>query len=344
MLKYAPYLLGILLLMGSGCADKGSKSDSPADTSNAVTLKPSDFYFVGMIDYYPGLYKYNFKTKEAEKFWSVKGEKIVDLSFSDNRKTAFFLTAKEFGKRGVFPFIKRVKLYRLDVDSSKVDFIRTVGSGMQVFTEWEADNSYKVILNSLDKIVANYVDQHTFIYSRFGKELVNESKTYDITKEGYPKPPVPKVVFNSEGGDTVEAAADSSMYSVYLINSKSGSKTVLAKSSQKLKDAEWGAGGGCIIFSTLDISPRNETIYNKRPNTSKLFIYSLSSKKIIKKWEGGGVKNFFIDADYVIFDNGFGPSSILKIFNYKTMEPFDTVKIEGGCGVSNIPQIPDFSA
>ncbi len=344
MLKYAPYLLGLLLLIGSGCSDKGSKSEKPDDTLNVVIQKPSDFYFVGMIDYYPGLYKYNFKTKEAEKFWSVKGEKIVDLSFSDNRKTAFFITAKMFGKRGVFPFITRVKLYRLGVDSSKVNFIRTIGSGMQVFTEWEADNSFKIILNSFDKIVANYVDQHTFIYSQFGRELVNESKTYDITKEGYPRPPAPKTVFQSNDGDKVEAAADSGMYSVFLIDSKSGNKTVLTKSPQNLKEAEWGVGGECIIFSTLDISPRNETIYNKEPNTSRIFLYSLATKKIIKKWGGGGVKNFFIDGDYVIFDDGFGPSSVLKIFNYKTMELFDTIKIEGGCGVSNIPKIPDFSA
>ena len=344
MFKFAPYLLGILLLFGSGCADKGSKSEKPDDSANAIIHKPTDFYFVGMIDYYPGLYKYDFKTKEAEKFWSVKGEKIVDLSFSDNRKTAFFLTAKDFGKRGVFPFINRVKLYRLDIDSSKVDFIRTIGSGMQVFTEWEADNSYKVILNSMDKIVANYVNQHTFIYSRFGRELVNESKTFDITKEGYPKPPVPKTVFGSESGDTVEASADSSLYSIFIINSDRGDKTVLVKSPQNLRDAEWGVGGTKLIFSTLDISPRNETIYDKLPSTSKIFIYSLVSKKIVKKWEGGGLKNFFIDGDYVVFDDGFGPSSVLKIFNYKTMELFDTVNIEGGCGVSNIPRIPDYSA
>ncbi|MCL5030287.1 MAG: hypothetical protein M1480_14845 [Bacteroidetes bacterium] len=329
-----------------GCGNKGSNSaaddnqESISDAKLASTL--SDFYFVGKIGENPGLYKFNAEKKIVSRFWSNKKEKIVELSYAPNRKNIFFLTASDFGKKGVFPFISNVKLYLINLDSSKVKLVRKIGGGLQIFTTWTTDNTFKIILNSFDRTVVTYVNQQTFIFSEFGRELVNKSKIFDITKDGYPKPPEKLIKAFSPKNEFRIIYKDSSITSIYL---KSKNKeTVITSGEQKLNQVEWTSDNKFVIFSTIDITPRNKTLYDKLPDTSQLFVYDLKQKKIIKTFKGGGIKNFFINNNFLIFDDGFGKNSSIQIYNYKTLEPVQSIKIKGGCGLRNVPQIPDYSA
>ncbi len=334
----------------SGCSEKKLKEENRTDTRAALHSiqkkadAVNDFYFVGMIGENPGLYKFISKNKTVKQFWSSKDEKVVELSYSANRKAAFFLTANDYGKQGVFPFISQAKLYLIDLTASKTKLVKEIGSGLQVFMLWTTDNSFKVILNSFDTTVANYVNQETFIYSEFGRELVNNSKTFDITKEGYPNPPGRIGNFSSPNGKYTVWANDSIPASIYLRQKNKSEKILMGTTDQKLNQVEWTPDSKYVIFSTLDISPMNKTLYDKQPSTSKILIYFLEEKKFTKFWEGGGVKNFFIENNYIIFDDGFGKNSIIRIYNYRTLKSIDTIQINGGCGLRNIPQIPDYSA
>ncbi len=338
------FLLSLLLFV-CGCGkntNNNSSYDKGKVESSSVSSKLNDFYFVGMIGENPGIYKFNANKKIASRFWQNKNEKVVELSYSARRKIIFFITASDFGKKGVFPFISNVKLYKINPDSSKAMFVKKLGSGLQIFTEWSTDNTFKVILNSFDKTVVTYVNQQTFIFNEFGRELVNSSKIFDITKDGYPKPPQKSIKDYSPNNIFRIISIDSAVTKIYLRTKTE--QTLIASVEQKLNQAEWTSNGKYLIFSTLDITPKNKTLYDKQPNTSKIFIYNLKQKKLIKTFIGGGLKNFFIQKDYLIFDDGFGRNSSIQIFNFKTLDPIQSIKIKGGCGLRNIPQIPDYSA
>ena len=346
-IKIGIFSLAILLLIG--CANQNGNNTKDLNTSeNSVNKNSSSeteyFYFVGNVNDRPGIYKYDIDQNSYSKFWSNENESVVDLTHSPKGNRIFFLTAKDFGKAGVFPFIHNVKLYSLNPDSSKVSFIKSVGSGLQVFTAWETDNTFKVILNSFDKTVANYINQHTLIYSEFGRKLVDETKAFDITREGYPQPPVVKRKTKSPYGDYLITASDSQLTSIYLKTINNKKKFFITSGEQKLNQIDWMSNNKYVIISTINILPGNSTLYNKLPETSKLFIYSISEKKIVKEWDGGGVKNFIPVNHMLIFDDGFGNKSSINVFNLNNLQIIKNIRIQGGCGIRNIPTIPDYSA
>ncbi len=346
--------LSLVLLLAAatvffGCSgkDSGPGKNKKVALRSAVINKDDtfkDFIFVGMINGNPGLYLYDYAAKKSTPFWSDRDEKVVDFSYSADQKAAFFLTARNYGKRGVFPFVDGLKLYLFNADSSKVTLIKKIGSGLQVFTSWGPDGTFKVVLNSFDDIVANYINQKTQIFNTFGKELVDEKRTYDITKDAYPKPPENNTDLDSPGGKYAVDTAASGKTFIYLKESGRKSNILVAITPLKLNQVEWTADSKYLIISTLDITPNNETLYSKDPNTSGIIIYSLKEKKIAARWEGGGVKNFILINNFIIFDDGFKDKASIKIFNYKEGRMVDTIRIDGGCGIRNIPLIPDYSA
>ena len=337
-------LLLITLLTGYGDANENKETENDGNQS-LQKVNTTSFIFVGMVREKPGLYKYNFKTKKSKVFWSSGAEEVMELSFSQDRKAAFFLTARDYGKRGVFPFITRAKLYYINLDSNKVKFVINIGTGMQVFTEWVDSNNFKVAFNSIDIKVSDYVNQHTFIFNTFGKELLNEKKLYNLFKEGYPSLPKRNLNLTSKQLEAeLNTVNNDSMNLFYLKKTLENSSVLICKDNKKLEDAAWSNGNNKLIFSTVDVTPGNETLYSKEPQTSSLYIYSMKNNKIENKWDGGGYKNFFIQNDKLFFDTGFKENSKIIIYDLNTNSPTDTIKINGGCGLENIPNIPDYSA
>jgi hypothetical protein len=346
MLK-TPMLLFLAVLI-IGCRENRQK---PPDLIQAKKeeqiVKPEkfdSFLFVGMIVHKPGIYKFDMIRKKRREFWSNYNEQVVELSYSPDRKTAFFLTAGHFGKRSFLPYITRVRLYLIDISTYKVKFIKNLGNGAQVFTQWDSNSNFKVIINRADKIVPTYINQQTYIYNLFGKELLNEVQTYDLTKNPYPRPSKSKLNYNSPEGNykLINQSADST--NVYLEDNQTNSINFVTSNGQQLNEFAWSYDENYLIFSTIDITVGNKTLSTKVPATSSLYIYNLRQKKIVKEWGGNGVKNFFIKNDFLIFDNGFKEKSSITIINYRTLKVYEVIKLRSGCGLRDIPELPDLKA
>lgn len=337
-------LLSILLLIGCGEKPQKQTETIPVKKDKPVVKKEKfdSFLFVGVIIHKPGIYKYNVAEKKRKEFWSNYNEQVVELSYSPDRKVAFCLTAAHLGKKSLLPYIIRAKLYLIDIETSKVKFIKSFGNGVQVFTQWENENNFKVIVNRTDKIVATYINQQTYIYSMFGKELLNEVQTYDMTKSGYPRPPHNPLNYESPFEDYkfVNKTVDST--NVYLEDMQNGRNYFITSNSQQLNHFNWSYDENYLIFSTINITAGNKTLNSKEPATSDLFIYDIAQNKIVKEWKGSGVKNFFIRNDFLIFDNGFDEKSSITIFNYRTLKIYDVIKLKNGCGLRNMPRKPDY--
>src|SRR3989337_4309183 len=238
-----------------------------------------DVLFIGLIGKKARIYKYNFSTKSYSEFWHNEKEEVVELSYSPNKKSAFLLTAHQSGKKGVFPYINSVKLYSISLDSNTVKLVETIGSGLQVFSFWEKDNLFRIILNIFDVAVGKYVEQKIKTFNASGKKLADEKKTYDLAKDGFPKIPVAQKKITSPDKKYSILSIDSTQTQIYLINNNGNEeKKLIAKLNQKLNVIDWSEDGEYLIFSTIDISPGNETLYNKEQATSKLFTFSVSHK------------------------------------------------------------------
>jgi len=110
----------LLFILLNGCADE--KKEEPSLAKNIFNTKKEvikEFYFVGKDEERIGIYKYKFKEKKHSDFWSDKKEKVILLNYSPDLKHLFFLTAKYYGIRSTLPYIKRIKLYTIDLRVKK---------------------------------------------------------------------------------------------------------------------------------------------------------------------------------------------------------------------------------
>ncbi|MDO8548784.1 MAG: hypothetical protein Q7S39_01350 [Ignavibacteria bacterium] len=331
--RIATVVFSILLLQS--CVDK--KEEQKA---NLVTPKSEfkNFLFVGAIKDKTGLYKYNLDKKVYEPYWSDKREEVVEVSYSDKMQNVFFITAKKFGKAGAFPFINHVKLYLVDPETRKINFIEEIGSGLQVFSQWENENNFRIIINSFDKTVANYVNRRSMLFNIYGKKLEDVTEIFDIIKQGYPQTPEKKIDYISPDREySIESRGEDSI-AVYLKENKT--EKLVIKSSQQIKQVEWE--NDLLLLSTINMKPDNESLYTKNSETSKLIIYSLEKDEILRMWEGSGIKNFFVAGDFLVFDDGFSKDSNIIIYDFRSKKIYDKIKIDDGCGLRNIPQIPDY--
>jgi hypothetical protein len=340
-----------LAIMITGCIRKNEpirktniKSSAAVKELNNVPAM-NEILFTGMMGNKPGIYKYNFSTKSYAEFWHNNKEEVIELSYSADKKAAFLITAHQYGKKGVFPFINNIKLYSIGLDSNTVKLVEAMGNGLQIFSFWENDNSFKVIINIFNVTVGKYFEQIIKTFDASGKKLKDEKKTYDVVKDGFPQTPVIQKNITSSDKRYSILSVDSAGTQIYLIDhAKNDEKNLITKLYQKLNVVDWSEDGEYLFFSTIDISPGNETLYSEQPATSKLFIYSLVNKKVVKIFDGGGIKNFMRSGNILILDDGFKERSKLLIYNFRSGQMIDSVKVSGGCGLKNIPRIPDYGA
>lgn len=327
-------LLPLIIL---SCEKKQGEKPEPQVKRNF-----DSFFFVGMIHKRPGLYKYDATRNSFSEFWKSKDEKVVELSYEANHKAAFFLTASKEGKEGIFPFIKNARLYVISNPDSKPLFVNEIGSGLQVFSRWESETVFRIVLNSWDKKVSTYINQKTIIFNTYGRILREETKTYNITSDGYPRLPEAKPDSLSPSGRFRISVKEGKRDSVYLIQRNNNSEYFVTTVSKPVEDIIWSDNRNMIFISTLDVTRSNRSLFTGSPNTSSLYIYSIPEKKIIKKWTGAGYKNFFTISDFLIFDEGFGRNSSIYIYNFEEDKNVKQIRIKGGCGLRGIPEIPKF--
>lgn len=352
MNKYNILSLVILLILFSGCIRKNeSHKKQTIQQDILINGKPkteqaiSEFLFVGKLENKSALFRYRISDNSYSLAWQKDNEIIIEFSYGIVKKSAFFLTAKDHGKRGVFPFINNAKLYYFPKDSINPIFLDNIGSGLQAFAFWESDSIFKVVLNVMDLNVGKYVYQSTKRYNFLGIKLTDETKKFELSKDGFPQVPQPSKKLISPNKRYSLLAIDSTLTEYFLVdNSNSPKKLLITKQTQKLNFADWTSDGRFLVFTTIDISPMNESLYDAEPQTSKLFIYSLIDKKTVDAFEGGGVKNFLLSGNLLIFDDGFRDRAKIFIYNLALKKIVDTVSVPGGCGLRNIPLIPDYEA
>lgn len=324
----------IILSLLISCSDKNnnnSDSSLEQEIANAKLKEFNELYFVGVYKGLPSIYRYDNNTGKSKIFWSGSEERVIELLVSDDRQTAYFITKKKQRLKSSQPAIERGQLYRIDLVTKKVQQIAHLEEGIQIIAFWTDNDRFTLVINSIDKTIASYINKNTQVYNKFGKLLSDSNEIFDLTKDGYPitkLPPLNYISPNKMFG--IVEKADSIF--IQQKNVKTMFKTDYT--GKIIKQIGWADNNKHLILLLMDNIKPKELDKNKIRST--LIVFDLKLKQAVKSFSGTGYKRFVLIGDLLIFDDGFGRDSYIKMFSLSLLKDKQDIKISGGCGLNNI--------
>ena len=334
-LKIISFLLFIFLLPACNNSNQNQKkSDNDQITDTTFTNDKNNFLFLTEWFDKVGVYKYEINKKKYSPVWWHPRENVVMLIYEPGKLPSYFFTSDRIGTRGSFPSFSGLKVFIISNDLSETKQIDEIGDGIQFTAIWNEDNNLEVIYTQVDLVKASYVNQYTRVYDHYGKLIDSSIRTFDIQKTGFPELVSSR---NSTVSPSGKFGVSIRSDSVFFKTTRSDSLKLVSVLNHELNKLKWSEDENYLFISTLDAN--DETVNTKNPENSELLIYSLSADSLIGSFGGTGIKNFFPLNDLLIFDDGFGINSVIKIFDLKEKKIVDVVNTNRGCGLVVIPQI-----
>lgn len=330
-------IIFFIILFIFRCTDKNSDSGNAGLEEEIAKAKLTEFkelYFVGMHSGLPSIYRYDAKSGKTKVFWSSVDERVLELLVSEDRQTAYFITKRRQRLKSSKPAIERGELYRIDLNADKVEQITQLEDGIQMIPFWTDNDRFTLVINSIDKTIASYINKNTQVYNKFGKLLSDNNEIFDLIKDGYPVTKLPPLKFTSPNGMFNIIEKDDSIY-IKQSNTNNTIKTTII--NKEIKEIGWAENNKQVILLLTNKGEVQSRSKNKI--TSALVIFDLQKKKIAKTFDAEGYKRFVLIGDFLIFDNGFGRDSFIEVFNLSSLTESRKIKISGGCGLINIPGI-----
>jgi len=301
------------------------------EIENAQLSEFTGFYFVGNYAGRPSIYRYDYETDKSKIFWHSNDERVIDLLISPNYKSCYFITKRKQRLKSSQPAIEKGRLYRIDFEVKKVESITQLEDGIQIIPFWMDNDRFTLVINSIDKTIASYVNKNIQIYNRFGKLLSDNTEVYDLTKDGYPITKLPTVNFKSPNElFTVVEKNDS----ILVRQQKSKKEIKTGFLFQIIQQLGWAENNKHLIMLIKSKDQEKKSANNVSKNL--LVIYDLQKKKVVKKFDIVGYTRFVLIGDFLIFDKGFGKDSSIEIVKLESLSNYKTIKINGGCGLRNI--------
>lgn len=330
-------IIFLIILFAFRCSDKNQDPGNAGLEEEIAKAKLTEFkglYFVGIYSGLPSIYRFDAKSGKAKVFWSSADERVLELLVSEDRQTAYFITKRKQRLKSSKPAIERGELYRIDLNVNKVEQITQLEDGIQMIPFWTDNDRFTLVINSIDKTIASYINKNTQVYNKFGKLLSDNNEIFDLIKDGYPITKLPPLKFTSPNGMFNITEKDDSIYIKQSNTNNTINTTIINK---EIKEIGWAENNKQVILLLTNKGEVQSRSKNKI--TSVLVIFDLQKKKIVKTFDAEGYKRFVLIGDFLIFDDGFGRDSFIEVFNLSSLTENRKIKISGGCGLINIPGI-----
>lgn len=323
--------VGLLVSCSDNKENDYDKENLNQEIKNAKLTEFKSFYFVGNYSGIPSIYKYDYINDVYKIFWYTNDERVMDLLISPDYKSGYFITKRKQRLKSSQPAIEKGRLYRIDFELNKAELITQLEDGIQVIPFWTDNDRFTLVINSVDKVIASYINKNIQVYNRFGKLLSDNTEIFDLTKDGYPVTKLPSLNFKSPNGlfEVVERKD-----SIYIRQQKSQKEIRTSFKSKKILQLGWAENNKQLII--LFRTDNELTKIKTDPPKSMVAIYDLQKQKIVKTFSLSENNRFVLIGDFLIFDNGIGRDSYIKIFKLETLSDFRIIKINGGCGLRNI--------
>ena len=329
-------LLLLVSLLAISCNSKQNNSvDDPVDSTevrDTIHIEKRDhFLFVGKYYGKPGIFRFNIHEKKYKPVFANQKESVISLNYNEDLNSIFFLTAGKSGTLGGLPFVKRIKLYRVNPENQSVELIENFGNGSQLLAQWNDDGNYEVIITSTDSTVSSYFNVDKKVYNTFGRLIDEKTETYDIINDGYPSLiPLRSSTVSLSGKYGITVVEDS----IFLKTAGEEILHLITVSNYKITKVSWNYEEEFLFLSTSNQDNESANLQKQ----SGLFVYSINGDSLVVKWEGIGAKNFITFNNLLVYDDGSSYQSHINIYNFEQNESLETIKMRGGCGLVNIPQ------
>ncbi|MDT3695126.1 MAG: hypothetical protein ROY99_01965 [Ignavibacterium sp.] len=325
-------LIIALLLFSCSDTDKGSLDEETLNKliKEAKLTEFSGFYFVGNYNGRPSLYRYDRKNDKIKMFWNSEQERVINLITSPDYNSAFFITKQKQRLKSSQPAIERGRLYRINFELKKAEFITQLEDGIQIIAYWLDKDRFTLIINSIDKIIASYVNKNTQVYNKFGKLLSDKTDIFDLTKDGYPvtRMPEPQYVSPDEMFTIIEEKD-----SLGILQNSSNKEIKTPFYKKKVVQAGWAENKRNLI---LLLTEKKENKDTTEQMSSFIAVLDLKEKKTKTLFNNLPLKYFILIGDFLIFDSGIDKALHIRIFNLNKMADFKIIKLNGGCSIKNI--------
>jgi len=329
------YVLIILFVALAACSEKTDEEKADEHLSNAI-IKANvaqfvGFYFVGNYSGNPSLYWYDHKTNKSKILWHQPDERVIDLLISPDNKSGFFITKRKQRLKSSQPAIEKGRLYRIDFEEKKTELITQLADGIQIIPYWLDNDRFTLVINSIDLIIASYINKNTQIYNRFGKLLSDNTEVFDITKDGYPITKTSKLQLTSPNEMFTFIEKNDS---VQIKQSKSPKEIKTRFKNKTLLKIKWAEDNKHVL---LLMKPKtNKETINQTEENILLALFDLQKKKTIKIFNQNGVANFRVIGTYLLLDNVVNKKFEVDIIKLDDVESVKKIKVNGGCSLRNI--------
>ncbi len=322
----------LLIVLVAGC--KKQKPDDnrrytvlSADTSSRILL-------VSDSKYWNDLYLYNLNSKIKSKLWTGR-EKIIKLSHNAINSCYFFVTVSSTGATNNIPYFKNAKLYFVKMNNLEVSHPYNIGDGIQMLPYWLTDSTVKFVINKLDALRNTQITQKKLIISSESKEISEENKMFNITKDGYP-------IIPNERYDIVSASRKYSIVTndknyVFLYGGVESQKLLSDGIKQKLEYLKWSSNEKYLALVVRPTSDSTTVI--SEPAMFSVKVFSLEENKGIESFQIGNIHSFEIIRDLFIYDNSYGAKQNIYIFDLKQKKLMDSITTSGSCGLQGMQNL-----
>ena len=259
-MKYFMMLIFSLILFSSCSDDNQNDVDEDnlnKEIENAKLSEFSGFYFVGNYAGRPSIYRYDHETDKYKVFWHSDDERVIDLLISPDNKSGYFITKRKQRLKSSQPAIEKGRLYRIDFEVKKVESITQLEDGIQIIPFWMDNDRFTLVINSIDKTIASYVNKNIQVYNRFGKLLSDNTEVYDLTKDGYPITKMPAINITSPNElFTVVEKNDS----IFVRQQKSQKEIKTGFLSTKIQQLAWAENNKQLIMLLASKEKKNNLL------------------------------------------------------------------------------------
>ena len=282
------------------------------------------------------VFSYNLLTKQTEVEWSNPLLKVAALNYTPDHTNAFVCAAAGFGQRGKMLYINNAELFLMRREEEETLDLKSLGDGVQLYTYWENQDTFKVNFSSIDTLVSRIVDQKIYAFDLNGKEGKTRERKFDLLKNGYPLPPnrtTPNISPNKRFRFR-EVYSQGESY-IYIRDFDEKSEQLCATIKGKIFDYRWSEAGN-YLFIVTDNKESYGTAGEQHFN--ELIILNTDEKRVVRIFAGFNYENLLVHGKLLFYDERSDKSAFIQIYDYRHDKIINTITMYGGCGLNNLPQ------
>lgn len=285
--------------------------------------------FVAKYSGRPSVYNFNLFTKQVKPLWSRWGRKVLMINHSKDASNVFITTVSSYKKKSSLPVIKDARLYNYSAAKNQVDEISEFGDGIQIYTFWENDDTFKVNFTFPDSLKPEILIQNIYSFDKEGKLGTVNKRTFNLIKDGFPKPPNLKpVVISPKGRFQMRNIKENGKGYIYLRDLTKNAELLVADYNGIVKNSFW-TDDEKFLFIIVAIIKNG-----KQLSKSELLIIDTEEMKLRRNYYGPINQNLLVHGNFLFFDEQIYDVTQIVVYDLKADSIYYKIQTPGGCGIN----------